>query len=276
MDVSSLKTVRGGGIQTMEDRNHKVRRNSSELPEEVISHILYFLLTKEAVRTSVLSKRWEYIWTSIPKLRFHHGSEPPMDFVNIIYRLLRLRGSFDISSFSLYIDLFEFNFEDVDMMSKIEAWFSGVVGFNVQDVELGCLDGFSPLTLPFSFVNCRTLTSLIISAAGITLKFSSPVCFLNLKKLELIRVTFPDELSTQKLFSGCPLLEDFKLEECDSKYVEAVFLVSPPRLHNFTMIEDDEQTPPSFNGDEFIISGGDLKNFHYEGEFQFEFNILNS
>ncbi|KAI9076741.1 hypothetical protein K1719_041324 [Acacia pycnantha] len=42
------------------------------------------------------------------------------------------------------------------------------------------------------------------------------------------------------------------------------------------MIEDDEQTPPSFNGDEFVISGHDLKCFHYEGEFQFEFNILSS
>ncbi|KAI9073627.1 hypothetical protein K1719_044412 [Acacia pycnantha] len=42
------------------------------------------------------------------------------------------------------------------------------------------------------------------------------------------------------------------------------------------MIEDDEQTPPSFNGDEFVISGSDLKCFHYEGECQFEFNILNS
>ncbi|KAI9076742.1 hypothetical protein K1719_041325 [Acacia pycnantha] len=115
----------------MEDRNHKVRISSSELPEKVLSHILSFLPTKEAVRTSVLSKRWEYIWTSIPKLCLHHGTEPPMDFVNIINRLLRLRGSFDITSFSLYIDIFEFDFGEVDIMSKIEAWFSGVVGFNV-------------------------------------------------------------------------------------------------------------------------------------------------
>ncbi|KAK4278588.1 hypothetical protein QN277_016417 [Acacia crassicarpa] len=43
------------------------------------------------------------------------------------------------------------------------------------------------------------------------------------------------------------------------------------------MIEDDDGLmPPGFNGDEFVISGGDLKYFHYEGEFQFEFNILNS
>ncbi|KAI9079325.1 hypothetical protein K1719_038726 [Acacia pycnantha] len=221
----------------MEDRNYKVRSSSSEFPEKVLSHILSFLPTKEAVRTSVLSKRWEYIWTSIPKLRFHHHfTEPSMDFVNIIDRLLRLRGSYDITSFSLYIDIFTLDFEVVDITSKVEAWLSAVVGFNVKDVELS-LDGFNQLTLPFSFVNCRTLTSLIIFAAAITLKFPSPVCFFNLKKLVLSRVTLPDEHSTQKLFSGCPLLEDFKLEECD---------------------------------------WNDLKCFHYEGECQFEFNILNS
>ncbi|KAI9118763.1 hypothetical protein K1719_010208 [Acacia pycnantha] len=106
----------------MEDRNYKVRRSSSELPEKVLSHILSFLPTKEAVRTSVLSKRWEYIWTSIPKLRFHHHfTEPSMDFVNIIDRLLRLRGSYDITSFSLYIDIFNLDFEVVDIRSKVEA-----------------------------------------------------------------------------------------------------------------------------------------------------------
>ena len=99
-----------------------------------------------------------------------------MDFVNIVDRSLQLRGSFDITSFSLYCDIFEFNCEDVDIMSKIEAWFSSLVGFNVQDVELN-LVGFSPLTLPFWFVNWRTLTSLIIFAGGITLKFPSPIYF---------------------------------------------------------------------------------------------------
>ncbi|KAI9091653.1 hypothetical protein K1719_028096 [Acacia pycnantha] len=260
----------------MEERNNKVRRSLSELPEKVLSHILSFLPTKEAVQTSVLSKRWEYIWTSNPKLLFDYGNELPMDFVNIVDRSLRLRGSFDITSFSLNCNQFQFDCEEVDLMSKIEAWFSSVVRFKVQDVELS-LFGFSPLTLPFSFVNCRTLTSLIIYSGGITLEFPSPFCFSNLKKLKLTRVIFPNEYSTQKLFSGCPLLVDFKLEQCNWENVNAVSLISPPRLQNFTMIEDDDgQVPPGFNGDEFVISGGDLKYFHYEGEFQFEFNIFNS
>ncbi|CAK7338394.1 unnamed protein product [Dovyalis caffra] len=42
----------------------------SKLPVEVISHTISFLTTKHAVSTSILSKRWEYIWTLTPNLDF--------------------------------------------------------------------------------------------------------------------------------------------------------------------------------------------------------------
>ena len=144
----------------------------------------------------------------------------------------------------------------------------------MQDVELHLLCSF-PLTLPFSFVNCRTLTSLTIHMDGI-LEFPSPVCLSNLKKLELNDIEFLDEHSTQNLFSGCPLLEDLTLERCSWEHVRAdsMFVISP-RLQYFTMIEDEEQLRPSFSGHEFVISSNGLTNFRYEGGFQFDF-ILNS
>ena len=42
----------------------------SELPEEIVVSILSRLSLREAVRTSVLSKPWRYVWTSIPALNF--------------------------------------------------------------------------------------------------------------------------------------------------------------------------------------------------------------
>lgn len=41
------------------------------VPEEIPLHILSFLRTKDAVRTSVLCKRWEYLWASVPNLGFN-------------------------------------------------------------------------------------------------------------------------------------------------------------------------------------------------------------
>jgi len=36
----------------------------NKLPKSIIIHILSFLPTKDAVRTSILSKRWEHRWSS--------------------------------------------------------------------------------------------------------------------------------------------------------------------------------------------------------------------
>jgi len=42
----------------------------SELPDAILHGILSHLPTKEAVRTSTLSKRWGSLWTELPSFRF--------------------------------------------------------------------------------------------------------------------------------------------------------------------------------------------------------------
>ena len=44
----------------------------SQLPDGVLHEILYFLGMNEAVKTCVLSKRWRYLWTPLPYLRFDY------------------------------------------------------------------------------------------------------------------------------------------------------------------------------------------------------------
>ncbi|KAI7724944.1 hypothetical protein M8C21_005497 [Ambrosia artemisiifolia] len=44
----------------------------SILPQPILETILCFLPTKQAARTSILSREWRYKWTTIPKLEFSH------------------------------------------------------------------------------------------------------------------------------------------------------------------------------------------------------------
>lgn len=56
-------------IRKKQRLNEKEDRISS-LPNELIHHILSFLDTQLAVRTSVLSRRWKLIWTTLPFVIF--------------------------------------------------------------------------------------------------------------------------------------------------------------------------------------------------------------
>lgn len=100
MDATSLTKIyqRQKG-KNKEDINCS-GRSLSELPDHVLLHIISFLPTKEAIRTSILSKRWEYIWTSIPKLYFVQGHTKMVDFMNFVGRAFLRRRSSDITKYS--------------------------------------------------------------------------------------------------------------------------------------------------------------------------------
>ena len=46
----------------------------SELPEDVLQHILSFLPTKQVFQSTLLSTRWKHVWTAFPILKFDETS----------------------------------------------------------------------------------------------------------------------------------------------------------------------------------------------------------
>ncbi|EOA19013.1 hypothetical protein CARUB_v10007671mg [Capsella rubella] len=72
----------------------------SNLPDEVLSHTLSFLTTKEAALTSVLSKRWRNLIALVPNLDVDH-CDFRQSFMDFLDRVLALQGNAPIKRFYL-------------------------------------------------------------------------------------------------------------------------------------------------------------------------------
>ena len=175
-------------------------KSLDNLPGEIVQYILSLLPTKDAVRTSILSKSWENQWMCIPNLVFQqlcHGERTL--FKNFVDRVLLLRDS-DIEKFTLYFHVLHDAF-------LVNAWISAVVRHNVQELHISLVDFEGSFSLSDCLFTCETLTRLNLDMPCI-LKLLPTIYFSKLKILALRCVSFSDEHPTQKLFAGFPVLEN--------------------------------------------------------------------
>ncbi|CAF2097613.1 unnamed protein product [Brassica napus] len=75
--------------------------NLSRLPDELLVRILSLVPTKVVVSTSILSKRWMFLWMSLPKLEFVDRDESLLVLKNFINKNLPLHRAPVIQSFLL-------------------------------------------------------------------------------------------------------------------------------------------------------------------------------
>ncbi|KAL4560995.1 hypothetical protein LXL04_033154 [Taraxacum kok-saghyz] len=97
----------------------------SNLPEHLISTILELLRLQDAVKTSILSKKWRYIWTKMRMFIFDNyffnkfaknGAFGRNGFIRIINKVLNLHTG-PILKFIIHIpniNMFHDSFEEVD------------------------------------------------------------------------------------------------------------------------------------------------------------------
>ncbi|CAL8145286.1 unnamed protein product [Prunus armeniaca] len=267
MDASSLilnpKRQKLDGGEEVEGSS----KSLSNLPDVVIQKIISLLETKDAIRTSILSKRWEYLWTSIPNLNFYKGLfATRSSLVNIVERALLLRGPADIETFDL-------TFPVLDDACRVNAWIDATVRRNVKKLYLYLHSLKEPFYLPHSLF---TSTTLVAAELDIPFLFKAPstVCFSSLRTLSLRSIVFSDD-STQQLFSGCPVLEELSIEEC--KWMNLKFVsICAPQLLRLTITELDPQLSKGSDGCQIMIFGVSLTYFYYRGELLNEYCFYDS
>lgn len=188
-----VRKMSGSYIYSSKQKHSKRTKSEdriSKLPESLISCILSFLPTKDAVRTSVLSKTWVYRWTTITKLDINDNlffsrkkrSRGKQNFVNFVYRALLLTTA---SSFSLVL----VHNQDVNLFN---IWISNMLIKRVKNLRIQTYFEMSfPAQASHLLFESFCLEELMLNMVSCAIRVTKTyVYFGHLKLLKLSGVLF--------------------------------------------------------------------------------------
>lgn len=179
----------------------------SELPDSLISHILGLLPMRYVVRTSILSKRWKNLWTTVPCLSFDNHRDEAADRVrNFVNRALMFwRGTkirkFKIDFWSSVVPL---------LFSDIDLWVRFAMENEAQElcVHLGGYYKDELLWVPHYLYSSSSLQ--VLSLKCFNIQVNGNVQWNHLKSLSIDGQRGNQHLIGEVL-SGSPQLEVFVL-----------------------------------------------------------------
>lgn len=173
------------------------------LPDALLVCILSLLSFKESIATCLLSRRWRYVWTLVPKLDFD-GFESLMKvkmakyktlaiheerskYVRWVDNAIALHKSSAIEEFRVYFNL------NKHYEKHIEKWVNYALARKVKRLELDITGGFRP---------SYSCTSPFIRSMG----RNNSILFKYLEKISLNHVDVNGE-ALEFFVHNCPLLQ---------------------------------------------------------------------
>ncbi|KAK1425565.1 hypothetical protein QVD17_20919 [Tagetes erecta] len=210
----------------METQRHRRLDRINTLPENIIEHILTLMPIQDALRTSVLSKKWRYSWRSMPKLVFtddmvkvtssRHGWKELKKYklVNAIFHVLLFHNGPTILEFDCSVG-------ELQMVSECDQIIGYISrGNTVKELKFVSCDLY--YKLPITFFSWQGLEDIHLTKC----KFQPPLTFNGFSRLRSI-VLDDVEVSAkilQAIFSNSPLLEEVFLDE-DFGYLKVLYEV---------------------------------------------------
>ncbi|KAL2231885.1 UNVERIFIED_CONTAM: F-box/FBD/LRR-repeat protein [Sesamum indicum] len=223
----------------MESKSKKLKRNQERkeercdldklscLPDSILTHVLSFLDTKSAIRTSVLSKRYRLLWTFSPCLDFklsefctrsldsYDGyvfsqvkNSSVASFESYVNHVLRRREHSNLTMFRLSLH------KDVGL-EFTENCVNYAAQHKVQHLRIRGFVKRKPLTLPKLLLTSSSLITLHLhNATSYCIELPKSVALPNLKVLRLKNFQFSNKNFNGQVFSGCSSLEILVLSKC--------------------------------------------------------------
>lgn len=214
----------------------------SGLPDNVVSKILSLVPTKQAVRTSCLSTRWNHFLSSLANLQFDDEFNPQNEwskersngFKEFVFNVLSLQNPGLVAEkFHLRCTVKR---SGGVTPSDLTTWVSEALYRSLH------LQIFSlvPVTVPENVFQSKTLVNLNLDSEKgdlvVNLDENTTINLPNLKSLELISVTYMDDACVKRLFEGCPELEEVYVQRTKSDNIVSCYCISGPKLKKVTVI----------------------------------------
>ncbi|KAL3651740.1 hypothetical protein CASFOL_004742 [Castilleja foliolosa] len=184
----------------------------SALPDEVICHILSFLSTKISVQTSILARRWRFLWAHVPNLDLDSKYfDSTMSFSSTINKVMLIRKEQSINTVSINCEDFYFDFDEYEL----ETLISSAIQCNVQNLYLDISNLFwlpQYEALPHLLSGCPVLEELKVHRiVGRDLDS----CYISSPTLERLSIDFPlVESGHGRLKINAPRLGYISIYDC--------------------------------------------------------------
>ncbi|KAK6134577.1 hypothetical protein DH2020_031697 [Rehmannia glutinosa] len=168
----------------------------SGLPDDILCHILSFLPTKLSVATSILAKRWRYMWPYVPNVHFDHIYHN----TNIINRIMFLHKVQNLTTFRLY-----YKDNNISDEHEVDTWITTVISHHIKNLDINL--GNNHIKFHEGLFTSKILVDLRLDCC-LLFPLNGVVCLPRLKKLHLSYIKLDGDETLPHLISGCPVLEE--------------------------------------------------------------------
>ncbi|GAB2258710.1 hypothetical protein Droror1_Dr00014870 [Drosera rotundifolia] len=242
----------------------------STLPDEIIACVLSCLTTKEAVATSILSRRWRHLYWLTDKVELHGPKVKKRScdsLVDPVNRVIMFRGGAPIKKFILDAS----DAKLASIASHVDVWIRAAMFRGLQELEL--FSGWpGALALPLSLWKHEQLTKLTLSLSERVrkpqqIKYVESARLPRLRSLKFKGMALTAEFINQ-IFTSSPFLEDVTLDNC--YWTGGVRHLCSKSLRRLCLFNHEDKHEVNT-----IIDAPSLIYFNYSGELRVDYTIEN-
>ncbi|GMY37229.1 putative F-box protein At1g49610 [Fagus crenata] len=183
----------------------------SALPDSILLCILSSLPTKDAIQTGVLSKRWAYLWTSVPSLSFSNEYWGDADdFASDIDNTLILHRATKLTNFSVVTDY------DSGLKPRLDLWVRFATTAKVDKLMLSLSSNPYSTNSKAYVLPQHLYANEFVSELEFNFCKIKPSGVVNLSSLKRLCIgdTEIDDNAIKKVVMGSPRLEYLGLYNC--------------------------------------------------------------